>query len=362
MKSFILNGKQIQVKSVLEDALQLKDFSSFEIDALNVIRDWLTGKEKFSISTSGSTGKSKDITFHRKQIELSAMRTIKAFSLWPGDTMLACLHPKHVAGFMMLVRAMVGDLNLIIQTPSSNPLSNIDLGQRIDFLALTPYQVENAWKNSADKFDQISKVLIGGAGLDHELEEVLQQTKAQIFHSYAMTETLTHVALRQVNGKGRASFFRALEGVSFSIDDRSCLVVDDKLLGIRNLITKDIVDLKSSGTMIWKGRADNVINSGGIKINIDELEVSLKKVFSQRGIENQYCLVGKPDKILGERMILLVEGKMRVLSNENLLLLLRDTLPKYHSPKMIVSVPEIIKTTNGKIDRIKNAEVYFAKK
>ena len=359
MKSFILNGREIEVQHVLDDMLPQSKLSPFEIHSLRVIREWLTGKKQFVIKTSGSTGKPKNIVIFRDQIKRSARRTIDELTLKKGDTILACLPTENIAGFMMLVRAMEGKLNLIIERPSANPLKNIAETKSIDFVALTPHQLDTILKNNPDRLNNIKKALIGGAGLSYELDRELQVLKTAIFHSYAMTETITHVAMRRVNGKNRSPFFHALEGISFSIDDRSCLEINDEFLGISNLVTNDIVELKTRHTFEWKGRIDNVINSGGIKIQLEEIEDKLKAIFSKSGIENSYCIVSMPDEMLGEKPVLLVEKDVKSFSNDAIIDLLKSALPKHHSPKKMMIVDHLFMTKNGKIDRKKNSEVYI---
>lgn len=359
LKSFILNGRTIEVQHVLDGAFRHSKLTSFEIGTLNVIRKWLTGKKQFTVKTSGSTGKPRDITFVREQIKKSAQRTLDEFALKKGDTILACLHSQNIAGFMMLVRAMEGNLNLIIKTPRANPFENIEEIGTIDFVALTPHQVDTALKKNPERFNKIDKVLIGGAGLSYGLERELQELKTSVFHSYALTETLSHVALRRVNGNERSSCFHAIKGVSFSVDDRSCMVINDELLGISHLVTNDIIDLKAHNSFEWKGRIDNVTNSGGIKIQLEELEEKVRAIFSKSGIKNSYCIVSLPDETLGERLILLIEKEIISFSIEDITDLLKSALPKYHSPKQVINVANLFMTKSGKIDRKRNREVYI---
>jgi len=359
LKSFILNGKIIKNHQLLNDELEQTHLSDFERDTLTFIKCWLSDQSEFSIKTSGSTGKLKTIDFRREQMKKGTIRTLETFGLKKGDRILMCLNPRFIAGMMMIVRALEGDLELIIETPSSNPLIEFTTGNNLDFAAFTPNQIEHILNESPAKLIGIKTILIGGADLHSVLEEKLQEVKSQVFHSYAMTETLTHVALRRVNGPKKSKFFYALPGVSFKLDDRSCMIINDRLLEIEDLITNDIVKLIDDSSFIWMGRFDNVINTGGVKIQIENLEKKISQIFNEIELENNFCIIPKSDRELTQKMILLVEINQHQISEYSLLKMLKARLPKYHAPKKIILVPEILHTKTGKIDRIQNADVYL---
>lgn len=262
---------------------------------------------------------------------------------------------------MMIVRAIGGDLNLIIVTPNANPLAQIPPGQIIDFVAMTPLQVECVLRESADKINFINKLLIGGAGLHIQIESKLQKLKTKIYHSYSMTETLTHVALRSVNGIEKSDIYHALKGITFSRDERDCLIIHDRILEIDRLVTKDIVELIDDKSFRWIGRYDNVINSGGIKIQIEEIEKQVKGILHDLGIIQPFCILSIPDSKLTYKMILLIEQGETMLDEAYILRVLKSKLPRYHDPKALKQVPKLIYTKSGKIDRKKNGAVYLPK-
>ena len=359
MNTFTLNGKTIDTHQLLNEELETSYQSNFEIDTLIFIKTWLTGQNEFLIQTSGSTRDPKIISFSRKQIITSAKRTLDTFNIKKGDKMLACLNPKFIAGTMMLVRAIEGELELTAVTPSVNPLAKLNHDDTFDFAAFSPNQIEHILQESPDKLNQIKMILIGGAGVHPILEEKLQEVKSMVFHSYAMTETLTHSAIRRVNGSEKSSVFHAIKGVTFTLDKRSCLVIHDQVLGIKKLITTDIVELFDEFTFQWKGRYDHVINSGGIKIQIEFIEQEIKKIFQSKDLNYRFCVVSEPDLALTNKIVLLIELRDLHFNKPFILKILQEKLPKYHSPKKIIQVPEIILTKTGKIDRIRNSDVYL---
>ena len=359
MKSFVLHGKSLHYQNVLEDNIDLDNKSTFEIETITFIKKWLSSQEYFSLNTSGSTGKPKTIIFTKDQIKKSALRTIETFNLKPGQTVLSCLDTALVAGMMMMVRAIEGNLNLIIESPAGNPAANINEKMHIDFCAITPYQAETIFNETPSKLAQIKTILIGGAAINPALEKRLQNCQSKIYHSYAMTETLTHIAVRQVNSMGKSDIFHSLEGVSFAQDSRGCLVIHDQVLQIDTLITNDIVELLDKTSFRWIGRYDNVINSGGVKIHIEEVENEIHKILGDLKINSSFCLLSVPDRKFTNKTVLLIEESNNKIDINGILEDLKRKLPQYHEPKILMQVPELILTKSGKIDRKKNMNLYL---
>jgi o-succinylbenzoate---CoA ligase len=174
-----------------------------------------------------------------------------------------------------------------------------------------------------------------------------------------MTETLTHVALRRVGHDESQDIYHAWPGVTFEMDDRDCLIIHDEILGIGQLITNDLVELLNSKSFIWKGRLDNVINSGGIKIQVDQLETDIKEVLMAIGTDLPFCVAAVPDEKLTNKLVLLIENRDIAMDLDKLLKILKTSLPPFHAPKEIVSVPKLLQTKSGKIDRLKNTSEYI---
>jgi o-succinylbenzoate---CoA ligase len=352
-----INGKIIDPEALVSDEWPLAGLSESEKRPLQIIRDWVLGQTEFTFQTSGSTGTPKQCSFSREQIIASAQRTLDFFQLSQGATVLCCLNTDFVAGFMMIIRALVGQLKLIITDPSADPWKYLD--DTIDFAAVTPMQFESGMRNLPEKITKVGTLLIGGAAIHPLLENQLQVLQGRIYHSYAMTETLTHVALRIVNGLGKSNVYSALPGVSFTVDDRNCLTIHDTLLRIKELITNDIVELQDSNSFQWLGRYDNVINTGGIKIHTEQLETMIGDALLGHGISTNFCVVSTDDIKLTSRVVLLMEIHDVRLREEEIRNLLKNRLPRYHSPSKVIFVREIFLTKSGKVDRIKNASHYL---
>ena len=324
-------------------------------DIHQFIGEWLHPKKTVSLQTSGSTGKPKSITMDKASMAASAKLTAKTFNLKPTDKALLCLPVNYIAGKMMLVRAMVSQLDLIVVQPSSKPL--INLNTLVKFAAMTPMQLAQELQGSQDNYKQLNQIdslIIGGATIDNKLLKLLQALpiSTRFFETYGMTETVSHVAIKALNGKHQTDFFNALTDISFKKDQRGCLVIHAEHISKEPIITNDLIDLSSNKTFKWLGRIDYVINSGGIKIIPEQLEEKLAEVLSQ------YCfyITGLPDNKLGEKVVLLIEGnavapieKQKNKIFESILEL--HTLHYYEKPKDIIFIKEFQRTTAGKISR-----------
>jgi len=297
------------------------------------ITGWLNPADTMELKTSGSTGKPKKITVQKEWMENSAKLTGEIFGLKEGDTALLCLPMKYIPGKMMVVRSFVLNLDLKVREPSSNPLEEIE--SAIDFAAMVPFQLEN----SLDQLDKVKTLIIGGGQVNRNLINKLQSATTQVYETYGMTETLTHVAIKPLNGSKQTTWFIAIGEVRFTIDERNCLVIHAPLVNPDPLVTNDIVELKDSTSFRWLGRIDNVINSGGVKILPETVETKLSAAITNR----RFFIAGLPDESLGEKVALVVEGEKTNIDFSE--------LEKVERPKETIFLPEFLETDSGKIRR-----------
>lgn len=312
-------------------------------DIFDFILDWMDDRDFVEVKTSGTTGDPKTIKLSKKRMIASAKLTGEYFDLLPENRILLSLPAKYIAGKMMIVRAIVLGLDLHFVSPSSGFWKEIN--SNFDFVAVVPLQIKTLLKHPA-KANYFKTILIGGAALDTALENELQQLSAAIFHSYGMTETITHVAIRTVNGKEHSEYYRALSGISFSVNRDNCLTVHTSHLD-KNFTTNDIVQLQDKHHFKWLGRADNVINSGGIKISPEILEKKIAHL-----IKNRFCIAGIKDKTLGQKLVLIIEGtpfdKQTIKTLKNKIL---EVVEKHENPKEILFTNSFTETSTGKIVR-----------
>jgi o-succinylbenzoate---CoA ligase len=336
--------------------IDLANQKGFEGQVLSFASDWLDmGHQTFEVQTSGSTGNPKKIFLSRTQLKASANLTQEFFQLKRGCTALLCLDPTFIAGKMMVVRAIEIGMDLICLPPTADPLKDLSIEAPITFAALVPYQLEAILKSpsSLSKLNKIKTVIVGGAKVSNSIIEKLQSHQTRFFETYGMTETITHVAVRSLNPL--ENNFKALKGFSFSKDSRDCLVIRAGHLEIEPIVTTDIVELISPTEFQLIGRADNIINTGGIKISpeaVEEKIANLKLPYLNGKI---FLITGIKDESLGQRVVLFVEReKLTMQEQEQLLSELKLHLIKWEVPKEIICLKEFARTESGKVIRPKS--------
>ena len=304
---FKLNGVPIGLEALEDVAYSLtKEGEEFEKVYGEFLLDWLDQSESIEVQTSGSTGKPRVWKMRKMDFLASAKLTGEVFELFPGKRTLLGIPGSFIAGKMMFVRAMVLGLDLLVVKPSKNALEGV--GGRFYFVAMTPYQLAN----SLADLHRVDTVLVGGAPVPSSLEKSLAGFKGRVVESYGMTETLTHVALREVH-PNRQDSFHALPGVTFEIDERGCLRIQAAHLALKGLQTEDLVELVDQTSFIWKGRLDRVINSGGIKVFPEQIEAKLDALIPYR-----FFISSRSHPELGEQVVLFIECEgedQKVLAN-----------------------------------------------
>ena len=332
----------------------LEELPEFAQVAFAFCRDWLAGQETFTQQTSGSTGAPKLQVLSRTQMEASAAATGAFFGATTIKHLLCCLNPAFIAGKMMLVRAMVWDCPITLVEPSANPL--LGLEEQFSFVALVPLQVEAslAEEKSRKLLQSIPKVLIGGAALPHKIQQELVQQGIRAWQSFGMTETVSHIALAQI-GEGDL-VYQALPGVAIGINEQDCLWIQSPMSGIERIQTNDNIELRSKNTFTWLGRADFVVNSGGIKLFPEQLEKKISALMTDSYPGVPYFFFGEADERLGQRLVLYVEGEQSALILEVLEEELKKFLGKFEIPKQIYLLSSFKYTPSGKINRPETAK------
>ena len=342
MSKILINNKVYSYSDIQIGKHKPKTTDEYQV--FKFIKAWLDGQMEFVVSTSGSTGKPKPITISRNQMILSAQKTGAFLGLKKGNTTLVCLSPDHIAGKMMLVRTLVLGLKATFITPSANPYKQL-IGA-YDLVALVPLQVQNILKNkiSSQLFYKTKNILIGGAPLLYKLERKLSGATNQIYHTYGMTETVSHVALKNIS-KGEKTY-KAIPGMLFSNDSRGCLKITNPMFNPKTLQTNDVITLISDTSFIWKGRADFIINTGGIKIQIEVLELQIQEILTSIDLSCDFFIFPQEDELLGQKVCLAI-----TIKNFKLADLLKRSLPQFHNPKSIFVLNNFIYNKSGKLDR-----------
>ena len=361
-----LNHKAYTYDQISAGNFDSHPLSDFEKNTLHFCGDWLNGKASFELHTSGSTGAPKKITIQREQMKASASLTTNALGLTAGDTALVCIDTAYIGGKMMLVRGFEAGLNLIAVEPSSDPFETIDLSQPIDFTALVPLQLKKVLECSLKNrvlLDKMKAVIIGGSAIDTQLEQEVQAVKSPVYSTYGMTETVSHIALRRVNGPIRDDFFKVFKDICIDQDERGCLTIQGAVTNHEIIVTNDVVEIIDEHSFLWVGRADNVINSGGVKVSAEKLEQQVSAIAGDFLNSRRFFVAGLKEQRLGEQVTLIVEGAPFPEKTEaDLLAKLKSDLPLYHNPKEVLYLPAFVETATRKINRKGSLELSLGKK
>jgi O-succinylbenzoic acid--CoA ligase len=308
-----------------------------EVSVAQFIEKWLDFTEEVVVQTSGSTGKPKKIVLTKQQMVNSAKATGTYFKTGSGTKALLCISADFIAGKMMVVRAMVLGWDLHVVQPAKDALVEYD--NDYDFVAMVPYQVSH----SLEALAKVKKLLIGGGAISATLEAQLQEIDVEAFASYGMTETITHIAVRRINGFAKSESYSALPDVNFSQDERGCLIIEAFKISEERVVTNDLVELKSPTSFIWKGRWDNIINSGGVKLFPERMEAKLSD-----SIPFPFIVASEKDEQLGERVILIYEGTGSDVPDFKRVF---EALESYERPKKVYRLSRFVYTETGKIKR-----------
>lgn len=350
--AFKLQGKSFNSKE------ELIDFSKeISADISYFLRNWFDENSFVEVKTSGSTGNPKIIQLQKIHMIHSAKATGDYFNLPEKTTALLCMSTNYIAGKMMLVRALTLGWHLDIAEPTSNPLKNSD--KIYDFSAMVPLQLYNSLKD----IHKVKKLIVGGGTVSNELLRKIQEVKTEIFATYGMTETITHIAVKKLNQIRHeelvsASHYITLLNIKIAVDQRGCLLIDAPTISAEKVVTNDLVELISSTEFKWLGRIDHVINSGGIKLIPEQIEEKLALI-----IENRFFVAGKKDVVLGEKLILIIEESMKEKINNSIKSAILGKIKNsklisdYEIPKEIYFLEKFIETETNKIDRTKTLEL-----
>ena len=326
------------------------------------LSEWNNDSPFIEVKTSGSTGEPKAMLVEKRRMLASARITCDFLGLRPGDTALLCMSLDYIAGKMMVVRAIERHLHLLTVPPTGHPLSTLLTPHSTlhtphsslhtppssllppRFTAMVPLQVYNTLQvpEERERLMQVEHLIIGGGAIDEAMETELRQFPNAVWSTYGMTETLSHIALRRISGPEASEWYTPFPSVHLSLSDEGCLIIDAPEVCPEPLITNDIAELSTRQFRIL-GRKDNVICSGGLKIQAEELERQLRPHMSA-----PFVISKRADEKFGEVVVLITEG-----SPSDARIICERILPKYHQPKAYLHLDHIPLTETGKPVRYK---------
>ena len=307
------------------------------------LQEWHNDEPTVWVHTSGSTGTPKPLQVEKERMMASARLTCSFLGLKEGDSALLCMPLQYIAGKMVVVRSLVAGLKLIPVAPSGHPLK--DLKEAPTFAAMIPMQVFNTLQvlEERDILMNIKHLIIGGGAIDEALASELKDFPNQVWSTYGMTETLSHIALRRLNGENASDWYTPFDSVNIRLSEEGTLIIHAPNVCAEELTTNDIAEINEEGKFRILGRKDNTINSGGVKIQIEQVEACLRE-----HLEIPFQITSAPDAKFGEIVVLLYN---KVYDVENVRRICLEALPAYWSPKRYIAVDELPLTGTGKPDR-----------
>lgn len=340
------------------------------------INSWNNDDCCLQVHTSGSTGKPKNMLVEKTRMMNSARITCNFLNLKAGDTALLCMSADYIAGKMMIVRSIERELCLVSEKPCGHPLSdealstatrlnfkrtsadslkatireegayhldNDDAQPLFCFAAMVPMQVYNSLQIPKERarLARIKHLIIGGGAIDDALAAELKTLPNAVWSTYGMTETLSHIALRRLNGPDASLWYTPFDSVQVQLTDEGCLVIDAPQVTPHPIVTNDIAEIVTTPHTRFriKGRKDNVICSGGIKIQIEEVEDLLRTHLSR-----PFFLTKKKDEKFGEIAVMLTEDEQMNKVEK----ICQQVLPQYFIPKQYIHVDKLPMTETGK--------------
>src|SRR5665647_722443 len=321
----------------------LPQLPEWERELYTFLREWFSPIDFIEAQTSGSTGTPQTIRLTKTTMQRSANRTIVYFGLQAGNRILLSLPCRFIAGKMMVVRAIIGQMDLITVDPSSD--FDLLIDETFDFGAMVPNQVFKLLESPSgkQKIENIRNLLVGGSSIPANLEVHIGRLTNRVVSTYGMTETASHIAIRELSGEKRSDIYHCLKGISVTTGENDCLQIHDSEL-TEPIQTKDIAELLSPTSFRILGRVDDVIISGGIKY---WPEITEKKLIS--AVQGRFIISSLPDEKFGEKLVLVIEGKpvdINLINNK-----LTEILPSFERPRAIYFLEKFPETPNGKLKR-----------
>ncbi|MCI5851308.1 MAG: AMP-binding protein [Sutterellaceae bacterium] len=344
--SLRIGGQELHGKDAFLEALETER-DPFTARVLDFCARWCGPGETMLLHTSGSTGTPKPFLAGKREMAASAAMTVRRLGLRAGDRALLCLPLDYIAGQMVVVRAMLAGLELVPVTPSRHPFAG--LSGSVDFAALVPLQVKASLEvpEEREALRAVRELIIGGAAVDPGLASELKGFPHEVWSTYGMTETLSHVALRPLSGLEAGSWYEPLDGVAVSSTERGTLAIEAPAIGVSRIETNDLVLFRPGSTRFRiLGRVDNVIDSGGIKVPAEQVEEALRD-----SIPVPFAIAPVPDPDLGSAVAAVVEGEPGMPLPDFRAVMKEKGLSPYWKPRVAVFVRKLPETRTGKLDR-----------
>jgi o-succinylbenzoate---CoA ligase len=292
------------------------------------------------VNTSGSTGEPNSVAISTTALIASTNAAHKYLGAVPGDSWSLLLPTNHIAGLNVIARATALGTKVI---DNRNVAEYVDA----DFISIVPTQLHRALTSDPKLLEHLTAaeaVLVGGGSITESLRKAAADKHVKVVTTYGMTEMCGGCVYSQ----------KPLDGVEVDIDADGLIKLKAPMMASNYLNnpalwqsltadgwfqTSDIGEL-IDGKLKVVGRADDVINSGGEKISL----VNIERLFNSYFPNQDVIAFGLPDAEWGERLCLGVTANISLADAQ-------QKLTGINSPKEIYIFKELPKSVLGKVDR-----------
>jgi O-succinylbenzoic acid--CoA ligase len=332
------------------------------------------------VPTSGSTGEPHAVVLSHAALAASTAASLAALDCTPGERWVLALPLRHVAGLQVLARARALGTTLHVVTDPGDPHAIAAAAEHAEHIALVPTQLVrclDAGPTVAAALARFRTVLVGGGPLAPERIAQARAAGVALTLSYGMTETCGGCVY---DGRPLPGVDIGVEiGVEIGVDVYVTLDIEQPAPGAEGasgrirlrgpmlasgyldpsptdaarftpdgwFVTDDVGRLHDDGTLEVLGRADTVINTGGVKVDPVALEALLRTV---PGIADVVVL-GVPDAEWGERIraVVVPTDPAQPPTLDSLREAMRTRLPSSHAPRELRIVEAIARDGLGKL-------------
>jgi o-succinylbenzoate---CoA ligase len=301
------------------------------------------------IGTSGSTGVPKGVELSAAALRHSARACLDRVGARPGERWLCCLPVTHVAGLAVLVRSLTGGTEPVLAERADGPTV---AAAGCAHVSLVPTQLQRLLQEPGTPLAGFSSVLLGGAAAPAGLLTAARDAGVPVVTTYGMTETCGGCVYDGI----------PLDGVRAEVRDDGRIWISGPVLFSGYLggprapadgwfRTGDLGMLDAAGRLTVRGRADDVINTGGHKVVAGEVAAALHTCPGVRDA----AVVGQPDPEWGERVVAVVvpADPGDPPTPELLRRHVRELLPRYAIPSRVVMVDAVPMLPSGKHDIVR---------
>jgi o-succinylbenzoate---CoA ligase len=315
----------------------------------------VAGSTAVVVGTSGSTGVPKGVELSAAALLHSARASLARLGARPGERWLCCLPAAYIPAIQVLVRSLVSGTDPVLADRAD---AQTVTGSGCAHVSLVPTQLHRLLDGGIDVSTSLAgfrSVLLGGAAAPPGLLDAARAARVPVVTTYGMTETCggcvydgiplddVRVEIRDDDVGDRSGRIWIGGPVLFSGYRDRRQGPDDGWFR-----TGDLGRIDASGRLVVRGRADDVINTGGYKVVPAEVAEALQTC---PGVSDA-AVIGLPDREWGERVVAVVvpTDPADPPGFELLRLHVRERLPRYAAPSKIVIVDTVPTLSSGKHD------------